>query len=235
MTNPPLPHAALDSVLSRARHLLLDFDGPVCALYTRKPEPPVADQLRAILAASGHELPATVAGTADPFTVLAYAASLGTQLARQAEAELTWQELTAVPTARPAGYSHDLISSAREGHRTITVISTCSAHAVRAYLDRASLTDLVALVIGRRDYATDLAAEQDIIGRALIGLPADPAACAVLTTSSEVIKTAAARGVGTIAYTRAPGTDDQVPSRAQATVTSLADLVLRLRAHPLPN
>jgi beta-phosphoglucomutase-like phosphatase (HAD superfamily) len=235
MTSPPAPYAALDGVLSQVRHLLLDFDGPVCTLYTRKPEPPVADQLRTILAASGTEIPRAVAESADPFAVLAYSATCGTQLARRAEAELTRQELIAVKTARPAGYSHDLISSAREGRRTVTVISTHSAHAVRGYLDRVTLTDLVALVIGRRGYITDPAAEQDTISRALAGLPADPSACAVLTASPDLIKTASARGVRTIAYAHVPGADESASPHAQATVTTLADLVLRLRAHPLPN
>ena len=235
MTNPPAPYAALDGVLSQARHLLLDFDGPVCTLYTRKPEPPAADQLRSILTASGAEIPAEIAGTADPLAVLAYAATLGTQLARQAEAQLTRQELAAATTARPAGYSHDLISSARESRRTVTVISTHSAHAIRAYLDLASVTDLVALVIGRRGYATDLTAEQDIIDRALAAMSADPSACAVLTASPDLVRIATARGVATIAYAQIPGADDPASPHAQATVTTLADLVIRLRARPLPN
>lgn len=37
MTIPTPPYAALDGILRRATHLILDFDGPVCALYAHKP------------------------------------------------------------------------------------------------------------------------------------------------------------------------------------------------------
>lgn len=146
MTNPTPPYAALDGILRRARHLILDFDGPVCSLYAHEPARLAADGLRAMLAAHTPELPSAVATTADPLAVLADAAGISPQLAEQADAELTRYELSAAATAQPAGYSHDVIASAREGHRTITVISTCSARAVRAYLDRASLDELVGLV-----------------------------------------------------------------------------------------
>jgi len=133
MTIPTPPYAALDGILRRARHLLLDFDGPICTLYAHKPVRLAADRLREILAAHLPEAPAAVATTADPLAVLAYAAGISPELAEQADAELTRYELSAAATAQPAGYSHDVIASAREGHRTVTVISTCSDGAVHAY------------------------------------------------------------------------------------------------------
>jgi len=47
----------------------------------------------------------------DPLAVLAYAATISAEIASQAEAELTRQELTAAATAQPTGYSHDLIAT----------------------------------------------------------------------------------------------------------------------------
>jgi hypothetical protein len=70
MTNPTTPDAALDGILQQARHLLLDFNGPVCALYAHQPERLAADQLRAILAEHAAEIPENVATTADSLTVL---------------------------------------------------------------------------------------------------------------------------------------------------------------------
>jgi beta-phosphoglucomutase-like phosphatase (HAD superfamily) len=235
MTIPTPPYAALDGILRRARHLLLDFDGPLCTLYAHEPARQAADRLRAILATHTPEIPTAIASTADPLAVLAHAAAISPELAEQAEAELTRCELNAAATAQPTGYSHDVIASAREGHRTITVISTCSARAVHAYLDRASLDELVGLVVGRTGDAPDPTAKQNPIDRALDALSADPATCALVAESANVLTSARASGIATIAYARTPAVRNLTSAHADATVTSLADLVLRLRAHPLPN
>jgi beta-phosphoglucomutase-like phosphatase (HAD superfamily) len=232
MTIPTPPYAALDGIRRRARHLLLDFDGPFCTLYAHEPARQVADRLRAILATHNAEIPTAIATTADPLAVLAHAAAIDPELAEQAEAELTRCELNAVATAQPTGYSHDVITSAREGHRTITIISTCSARAVHAYLDRASLDELVGLVIGRTGNAPDSAGEQKLVGRALDALSADPATCALVAESASVLASARANGIATIAYARTPAVRNLTSAHAEATITSLADLVLRLRAHP---
>ena len=234
MTIPTPPYAAMDGILRRTRHLILDFDGPVCTLYARKPARLAADRLREILAPHIREIPSAVATATDPLAVLAYAAGISPQLAEQADAELTRYELSAAATAQPAGYSHDVIASAREGHRTITVISG-SARAVLAYLDRASLDELVGLVVGRTGDAPEAAAERHLVGRALSALSADPATCTLVAESASVLASARASGIATIAYARTQAVQNLTSAHAEATVTSLADLVLRLRALPLPN
>ncbi len=35
--NQPAPYAVLDDILRQTQHLLLDFDGPVCTLFTTCP------------------------------------------------------------------------------------------------------------------------------------------------------------------------------------------------------
>jgi len=234
MTNPTTPDATLDDIIRQARHLLLDFDGPVCTLYAHQPERLAANQLRAILTEHAVSIPENIATTSDPLAVLAYAAATSPELAQRAEAELTRSELSAVATAQPAASSHDLISSARESHRTITIISTCSAQAVRAYLDRASLDEQVNLVIGREEKSAGPATGHDLIGRTLTALGTEPAVCLIVAESQDILDSASAHGISTIAYARSAA-DKPGPARAQATITSLADLVLRLRAHPLPN
>jgi hypothetical protein len=67
MTNPYPEHAVLDGILRRAKHLILDFDGPVCSLYSPQAAQQAADRLRAILAkAKQHfHFPEAIATTAD--------------------------------------------------------------------------------------------------------------------------------------------------------------------------
>lgn len=233
MTIPTPQYAALDGILRRAKHLILDFDGPVCSLYHRQPPGQAADQLRAVLAEHRVPIPEPIATTVDPFAVLVHAATISPDLGRQAEAQLTRCELSAVPTAQAAGYIHDVASSAREGNRTVTVISTYSADTVRAYIDRASLNELIGVVIGRIGSALDAIAEPDLIGRALAALSVDPADCIFVTASRILLDCASRHRVATIAYARTLADRTSLSAHADITVADLADIVPGLRSHPL--
>lgn len=228
MNTPAPPDAALDGILRRASHLILDFHGPVCDLPDHRDNPPAADQLRGML----RDIPGTVPETPDPLTVLAYIAASRPDLTEQAEAQLARYELRAISTAQPTGYSHDLITSAREGHRTITIISSWSVDAVNTYLARVSLDGQVSHVLGRTGYTP---AAEDLIGRALAALDADPAACAVVTRTAAILESASAHKIATIAYMPAPSSQSAPSSHATASINGLANLVLRVRSRPLPN
>lgn len=186
-----------------------------------------------MLSEHGVPLPETITVTTDPFAVLSFAATISRELAEQADAELTDCELGAVPTAEPIGYVHDVIASARESSRTATVISTCSARAVNAYLERTNLADLVGLGVARTPHDPASTSIASLIGRAAGVLDTDASACAVVSTSADIRDAALNTGADVIAYVSASA----APTHAHAgtAVTSLADLALRLRAHPLRN
>jgi len=231
MTTPTPPFAALDDILAHTRHLLLDFDGVVCRLYAGRPRSQAADRLRVVLNEHGAPLPETVATTTDPLAVLAFAATISRELVEQVDAELTECEIGAVPTAAPVGHVHDVIASARESGRTVTVISTCSARTVDAYLERTSLADLAGLGVARRPHEPASVSVPSLIGRATGLLDTDASACAVLTASADVLDAAPKTGAAVIAYASTPPTRAHVHSGG--VVTSLADLAIRLRARPL--
>lgn len=84
-------------VLATTDALFLDFDGPVCAVFSNFPAREVADLLRGVLAGGGHTgLPDRVAASEDPFEVLEHAASLGAEANRHTEAALRAHEVEAV-------------------------------------------------------------------------------------------------------------------------------------------
>lgn len=231
MTEPIPPFATLDDILRQARHLLIDFEGPLCSLYPHSPTL-AADRLRALLTAEGIQLPDLIAETTDPLAVVVHAANVRPDLARQAEAELTSIELSAVPAAQPTGHAHDVISSARESGRGVTIISTCSAAAVNAYLTRVSLTELVDLVVARTGNipAPEYLA---LIQQAFSELDAEPSTCAIVADSVLVLQSALTSGSAAIAYVRSASPGPVTTSAGTATA-SLADLALRLREGPLP-
>ena len=234
MDDPAPPFAALDDTLRQTRHLLLDFDGPVCDIWAALPAALAADRLRKLLTDNDLQLPDSIAAAADPLAVLSYAATISPDLAVIAEANLTDLELSAVPTAQPARYASDVITSARASGRTITVISSCSERAVDAYLVRNSLDGQVGLVIARTTHEPH--PPTSLTEHAITALRADPAACMLVASSPAIIEAANAAGTHTIGYARTPGDREHLAdTQASAVISSLADLVLRLRARPLPN
>lgn len=46
MTSPGTDTAALGAIIARTRWLLLDFDGPICSIFSGLPAPTVAEKLR---------------------------------------------------------------------------------------------------------------------------------------------------------------------------------------------
>lgn len=68
MTNPTPAASDLDGILARTRHLLLDFDGPICSIFAGLPAATIADRLRKLF--GDHALiPDDIASTPDPFEV----------------------------------------------------------------------------------------------------------------------------------------------------------------------
>jgi trehalose-6-phosphatase len=71
MSRPTQSGSELDAILAQTRHLLLDFDGPICSIFAGLPAVIVADRLRKLLAPTV-SMPDTIASTADPTEVFAY-------------------------------------------------------------------------------------------------------------------------------------------------------------------
>jgi hypothetical protein len=104
------PYAALDTILSQARYLIFEFDGPVCDLSAAMPAG-TADQIRARLPTETGSLPTAIAATTDPAEILAYAAGVSQGAAAQADAELASIELAAAGSATAAGYIHEALAA----------------------------------------------------------------------------------------------------------------------------
>jgi phosphoglycolate phosphatase len=226
------PSPDLDRILARTRHLLLDFDGPICDFYPGQTGRPVAGQLRQHLR-DQHEspLPDDIADTDSPIEVFTYAASISPELAASTEAELTALEITAATAAVPNEHVRDLLAACRDSGRTVTVVSNVSTAAIHAYLAHHGLDSLVTQVNGRSSPdASLLKPSPYLIEQALTALRADPATCAIVGDSSTDIESAHQAGIAGIGYASDPGTHEQmVAAHADAIVTNLADLVLRLR------
>jgi beta-phosphoglucomutase-like phosphatase (HAD superfamily) len=231
------PFAALDEILRRARHLLIDFDGPICSLFAGTPTASIADRLRKVITRQDIQLPPTVANTTDWFEILAYAASIGPDLAASVEAELSELESAAVSTAVPTPYMHDVVAACHESGRSVAVVSNNSAAAVRAYLEAHDFAHRVDAIAARtRPDPTVLKPSPYLIEHAASALDSVPAACAVVGDSPNDMYAARSAGALGIGYARTPDDGNRLANaEARAVIGSMVDLVLRLRAHTLPS
>lgn len=231
----PSPDGGLAAVLARTRHLLLDFDGPICSVYAGLPAAAVADRLRKLLGAD-LSVPDRIAGTEDPLEVFAFSATVSGELAARVEAELTELEVTAAATAEPTPYVHETVTACRNSGRSVAVVSNNSARAVYAYLARHGLDDRIPLVIARTSHDPALLKPSPyLIEQAVRALNADLRECTLVGDSITDIQGARLARVESIGYADKPGKHQLLAQAgAGAVIFSLADLALRLRA-PLPN
>jgi myo-inositol-1(or 4)-monophosphatase len=226
------PYKGLDAILSSARCLLFDFDGPVCDLAGAMPAD-TTGRLHRLVTAEGIEVPAN----SGPFDLLALVAGHSSQLGATLDAELASIELAAVAHATVPGYVHEALSACRDSGRTPAVIGRQAADAVRTYLAKHGLSDQAACVVTPGGYPPGhLQTVAHLLEDAIGALEATPAECALITASPEGIDAAHGIGAQAIGYARTPS-DRQHLADAGATcmIPSLADLTLRLRARPLPN
>ena len=226
------PYAELDAILSGARFLFFDFDGPVCDLAGAMPAD-AADRLRRLVLAEGIEVPAD----SDPFDLLALVAGRSSHLGAALDAELANIELAAAAHATVPGYVHEALAACRDSGRTPAVIGRQSAEAVRTYLAKHGLSDQAACVVTPGGYPPGhLQSVAHLVEDAIGMLSATPSECVLITASPIGID--AAHGVSAQAIGYAPTPADRehlAEAGATCIIPSLADLTLRLRARPLPN
>ena len=231
MTSPTPPGSDLDIIVARTRHLLLDFDGPICSIFAGLPAATVADRLRKLFGDHA-QLPDEIARTADPLEVFSYAATISEDLAARVETEMTNQELAAVATAAPTPYIHEVVTACQNSGRSVAVVSNNSARTVHAYLTRHGLDDRISLIIARIDHDPALLKPNPhLITQAVHALHAKPGECMLVGDSIIDIQAAHVAGVQSIGYANEPGKRERfTEARAGAIINSLADLALRLRA-----
>jgi beta-phosphoglucomutase-like phosphatase (HAD superfamily) len=230
----PARNGELDTLARRTRHVLIDFDGPICEIFAGTPSRAVADELRRQLRAAHIDIPPAAATTDDPLEVFRAVADLGDQADAIAQALLTALEIQAVQTARPAPGSADLIVTANRTGRTVTVVTNNSTAAVIAYLARQHLDPYVGKIFGRDDPDPARMKPSPYRVRIAVGsLQAEPEECVFIGDTTTDVLAGLLGGVAIIGYANKPGKAEALShAGARAVVTDLADITTALRAAP---
>ena len=223
--------AVLLRLLGGRGPLLLDFDGPVCAIFAGYSGSTVAEELRTELRRQGIEVPESLISQSDPLEVLRWTASLGeASVTRAIEDALCTAELRAVRSAAPTPYAREVIVAARKAGKPIAVVSNNSAGAVIEYLTAKRLAGYITSVVGRA-YADPgrMKPNPEPILHAVFDLGAQPNECVLIGDSLGDIAGARAAGVPVIGYANRPTKAEPfVEAKADAVVTSLSDVAVVL-------
>ncbi|MET9260311.1 HAD-IA family hydrolase [Amycolatopsis sp. NPDC004079] len=212
--------------VARASHVLLDFDGPVCAVFGAASDRAVADELRSRGAARGVAFPAEALETSDPFDVLKHAAGVDGKTAAQLEKLLRECEVAAVETAPATPGTPELLRRIAADGKAVTIVSNNSTAAVRRYLQRSGLDDLVRRVSARDDAEVQhLKPSPHLLQRAISAGGGPPGAYVMIGDSASDIEAARAAGTAVIAFANKPGKHERFTALApDGIVTSMADL-----------
>ena len=112
---------SIEQIIRRTRHLLLDFDGPVCSVFAGIPAPGVAEQLRDSLRSRGLQPARPRQERIDPLEVFrSCRRSSDPEPRPTAQQVLTALRDPSRPTARPTPGAADLIITAHRTGRTVT-------------------------------------------------------------------------------------------------------------------
>ena len=134
-------------ILAKRDHILLDFDGPVCAMFGGAlTDHDVADRLKPLL---GQVLPGEIAASHDPFDVLRYAASCGPATLRAIEIQLRRLESEAITTAPVTAGVAEVLPVLHQAGFTLTIVSNNSSEAIRSFLVLHDLATYIRRIVGR--------------------------------------------------------------------------------------
>ncbi|MGX2996362.1 HAD family hydrolase [Streptomyces sp. JNUCC 64] len=228
---------ALAEVLRPARHVLLDFDGPVCSVFAGLPAPEVARLLHGALAKEAEDLPAEWGTESDPFVLLHSVADERSALTSLADGYLGQLEEEAVRVARPTPGAEELLQACRETGRAVWIVSNNAGAAITEYLSTHRLDRLVAGVFGRVPGAPSLMKPNPrLLHDAIRAAGATAAECVFIGDAARDVEAGTAAGMPTIGYANKPHKPAKLAAAGAVVVTeSMTALAHAVRAAGRPD
>jgi phosphoglycolate phosphatase len=208
----------LADLLGRTRCLLIDFDGPICAVFAGCPASTVAAELRAVITARLSTVPADIAElTANPLRILRRVADLGdAELTRAVANALRDAELAAIATATPTPGAADVLRAAHHAGRRVAIVSNNHGDAVGRYLYDRGLIQYVDGIAGRVDGMDPRRLKPDplLVKAGLTTVHGRPADTVLVGDSEGDIEAGQAAATATIGYANKPGKRERLTNAA---------------------
>ncbi|MFF5013894.1 HAD family hydrolase [Streptomyces sp. NPDC001165] len=242
MTSDATPDAneieKLRELITAARVVLWDFDGPICRLFARHKAARVAAELVEWLELQGLRglLTDTERDTLDPQVVLRAVDRRhpGSDLVAEVEERLTQEELRAAASALPTAYADPLIRTWTAVGSRLAITTNNSPRVVRAYLEQRGLDACFAPhVYGRTQDLHLLKPDPHCLNRALNGTGAPPTKALMIGDTPSDLLAAREAGVPFLGYARHEGKEKLLRAAgAERVVRSLEPLLQLLRSAP---
>lgn len=200
-------------LVSNARCVLFDFDGPVCRLFAVRSAGSIAARLRDLAdeLAAPTLLTAALRASHDPHEVLRGVARRQPEpgVVHRLEQALTREEISAAATAQPTPHAAELITALARRGRTVAVATNNSPLAVEYYLDQHRLAGYVeGRVHGRTRNVALLKPNPDCVLRALDSTGAPPERAMMIGDTPSDLFAARAAGVPFVGYAYSDATAD---------------------------
>jgi len=225
----------LTDLVARARCLLIDFDGPICAVFAGHPAATVAQELHDIVRErfDGELPPGIAALSADPLQILGQVDALGDDALTRAVADACRDaETAAVAAARPTPGAEDLLRAAHHTGRQVAIVSNNASQAVETYLRDHDLTRYIDGVAARSDRMPPrlLKPHPFLIEHGLASVHAQPADAVFIGDSVTDVGAGQAAGTPTIGYANKPGKHQRLTAAgADAVIDTMQSLVHALQ------
>ncbi|MFJ7274679.1 HAD family hydrolase [Kitasatospora sp. NPDC098663] len=216
----------LADVLRPVKHVLLDFDGPVCSVFAGLPASEVARRLREGLLAGGEQAPAGAAEENDPLALFRLVADARPDLTASTDAALVALETEAVRVARPTPGGESLLRAAVRSGRLVSVVSNNAGAAIEAYLAEHGLSDYVTGVFGRAPGdPSSMKPNPRLLLEAMEAAGTRPEHCIFIGDAARDVEAGKAAGVPTIGYANKPGKDAKLATAGAVVVVDSMQLV----------
>ncbi|MFD0272389.1 HAD family hydrolase [Kitasatospora sp. NPDC127111] len=216
----------LADVLRPVKHVLLDFDGPVCSVFAGLPAAEVARRLREGLLATGEQAPAGAEEESDPLALLRLVSEARPDLTDSTDAALAALETEAVRVARPTPGGESVLRTAVRSGRLVSVVSNNSGAAITAYLAEHGLSDYVAGVFGRAPGdPSSMKPNPRLLLEAMEAAGTGPEHCIFIGDAARDVEAGAAAGIPTIGYANKPGKDAKLAAAGAVMVVDSMEYI----------
>lgn len=130
------------------RHVMLDFDGPLCHVFAGRPARAVAERLRTYVA-SVQTVPQELTTETDPLGFVRSNGFASPVIAAEVAARLNVEEIAAASVAEPTPGALETLEACVRSGLVVTVVSNNSPDAVKCYLVKHNLARFVSFVSAR--------------------------------------------------------------------------------------